>query len=80
MEHPLQPGYRWHRHAGWKIASRSANLGGRHLLGASPSGSQRRQHTLGGYESWRSTSSYLEVQASQKMTEALLEMLAEVAK
>ena len=38
------------------------------------------QHALGGYETWRATSSYLEVQASRKMTEALLEMLAEVAK
>ncbi len=38
------------------------------------------QHALGGYETWRCTSSYLEVDASRKMTEALLEMLAEVAK
>jgi hypothetical protein len=38
------------------------------------------QHALGGYETWRATSSYLEVQASRKMTDALLEMLAEVAK
>jgi len=38
------------------------------------------QHALGGYETWRATSSYLEVDASRKMTQALLEMLAEVAK
>jgi len=38
------------------------------------------EHALGGYETWRATSSYLEVEASRKMTEALLEMLAEVAK
>ncbi len=38
------------------------------------------QHALGGYETWRATSSYLEVQASRKITAALLEMLAEVAK
>ncbi|MHB8902610.1 MAG: hypothetical protein ACYC6Y_27945, partial [Thermoguttaceae bacterium] len=38
------------------------------------------QHALGGYETWRATSSYLEVEASRKMTEALLEMLAEVAR
>jgi hypothetical protein len=38
------------------------------------------QHALGGYETWRATSSYLEVQAAPKMTEALLQMLAEVAK
>jgi neutral ceramidase len=36
------------------------------------------QHALGGYETWRATSSYLEVQASRKMTEALLETLNEV--
>lgn len=38
------------------------------------------QHALGGYETWRATSSCLEVQASRKMTEALLEMLADVGK
>ena len=38
------------------------------------------QHSLGGYETWRATSSCLEVQASRKMTETLLEMLAEVWK
>jgi len=38
------------------------------------------QHALGGYETWRATSSYVEVQGSRKMTEALLEMLAELAK
>ena len=38
------------------------------------------QHALGGYETWRASSSYLEVQASCKMVDALMEMLAEVAK
>lgn len=38
------------------------------------------QHALGGYETWRATSSSLEVNASRKMTEALLEMLGEVGK
>jgi neutral ceramidase len=37
------------------------------------------QHALGGYETWRATSSYLEVEASRKITAAVLEMLAEVA-
>jgi len=37
------------------------------------------QHALGGYETWRATSSYLEVDASRKITDTLLEMLAEVA-
>jgi hypothetical protein len=38
------------------------------------------QHALGGYETWRATSSSLEVNASRKMTEALLEMLGQVAR
>jgi hypothetical protein len=37
------------------------------------------QHALGGYETWRATSSYLEVNASRKITETLLAMLSEVA-
>jgi hypothetical protein len=37
------------------------------------------QHALGGYETWRATSSSLEVEASRKITTALLDMLAEVA-
>jgi len=37
------------------------------------------QHALGGYETWRATSSYLEVDASRKITSTLLEMLAEVS-
>lgn len=32
-------------------------------------------HALGGYETWRAKSSYLEVQASRKITDALLELL-----
>ena len=36
------------------------------------------QHALGGYETWRATSSYLEVEASRKITSTLLELLAEV--
>jgi hypothetical protein len=38
------------------------------------------QHALGGYETWRATSSSLEVNASRKMTAALLEMLGEVGR
>lgn len=34
------------------------------------------QHALGGYETWRSGWSFLEEQASRKITEALIEMLA----
>ncbi|WP_020468127.1 hypothetical protein [Zavarzinella formosa] len=34
------------------------------------------QHALGGYETWRARSSYLEVQASVKMTAAAKELLA----
>lgn len=37
------------------------------------------QHAVGGYETWRATSSYLEAQASRKMTEALVKMLGELA-
>jgi len=38
------------------------------------------QHKLGGYETWRARSSYLEVDASTKIQQTLLELLAEVAK
>jgi len=38
------------------------------------------QHRLGGYETWRARSSYLEVDASTKIEAALVELLAEVAK
>lgn len=38
------------------------------------------QHRLGGYETWRARSSYLEVEASPKITATLLELLAAVAK
>jgi hypothetical protein len=37
-------------------------------------------HRLGGYETWRARSSYLEVDASTKITKELKEMLAAVAK
>ncbi len=37
-------------------------------------------HKLGGYETWRARSSYLEVDASTKITAALKEMLAEVVR
>jgi neutral ceramidase len=36
------------------------------------------QHELGGYETWRSGWSYLEPEASRKITKTLLEMLAEL--
>ena len=36
------------------------------------------QHALGGYETWAATSSFLEVEASRKITSTLLEMLAGV--
>lgn len=39
-----------------------------------------RQHELAGYETWRARSSYLEVGASPKIVETLLDMLNEVAK
>jgi hypothetical protein len=38
------------------------------------------QHKLGGYETWRARSSYLEVEASVKITATLLELLEAVAK
>jgi hypothetical protein len=38
------------------------------------------QHRLGGYETWRARSSYLEVEASTKVTAALFELLAQVAR
>ena len=38
------------------------------------------QHALGGYETWRARSSYLEVEASTKITAAVNHLLAEVAK
>ena len=37
-------------------------------------------HKLGGYETWRARSSYLEVDASTKITGQLKEMLAEIAR
>lgn len=37
------------------------------------------QHALGGYETWRARSSYLEVDASTKVVRVLQELLAEVA-
>ncbi|MGF1579537.1 MAG: hypothetical protein ACFCD0_09255 [Gemmataceae bacterium] len=39
-----------------------------------------RQHKLGGYETWRARSSYLEVGASLKITRTLLKLLRKVAK
>lgn len=39
-----------------------------------------QQHELGGYETWRARSSYLEVGASTKIVEVLLKLLNEVAK
>jgi hypothetical protein len=38
------------------------------------------QHELGGYETWRARSSYLEVNASVKITETLLDLLKQVSK
>jgi neutral ceramidase len=38
------------------------------------------QHKLGGYETWRARSSYLEVDASTHITRALLELLGQVAR
>jgi hypothetical protein len=35
-------------------------------------------HALGGYETWRAKSSYLEVQASRKITDALLRLLGKL--
>jgi hypothetical protein len=37
------------------------------------------QHKLGGYETWRARSSYLEVNASDKITETILDLLKQVA-
>jgi neutral ceramidase len=37
-----------------------------------------RQHKLGGYETWRARSSYLETEASPKIVETLIEMLKEM--
>lgn len=37
------------------------------------------QHALGGYETWLARSSYLEIEASRKITAAVLELLAQVA-
>ena len=39
-----------------------------------------RQHQLGGYETWRARSSYLEVNASVAITETLRELLDDVGK
>jgi neutral ceramidase len=36
-------------------------------------------HALGGYETWRARSSYLEVDASRAITAAWLELLKDVA-
>jgi len=38
------------------------------------------QHKLGGYETWRARSSYLEVDASTKVTDTILDLLKEVKK
>jgi hypothetical protein len=38
------------------------------------------QHALGGYETWRARSSYLEVNASRVITQTLLDLLDEVAR
>jgi len=38
------------------------------------------QHAMGGYETWRARSSYLEVKASEKITATVEELLAEVTK
>jgi hypothetical protein len=35
---------------------------------------------LGGYETWRATSSFLEVEASRKIVSTLAELLAKVSK
>lgn len=39
-----------------------------------------KHHELGGYETWRARSSYLEVQAADKITAAVKDLVAEVAK
>src|SRR5207248_960564 len=38
------------------------------------------QHALGGYETWRARSSYLDVNASEAITKTVLELLGEVKK
>jgi len=38
------------------------------------------QHALGGYETWRARSSYLDEKASEPITAAALALLADVAK
>jgi hypothetical protein len=38
------------------------------------------QHPLGGYETWRSRTSYLEVGAEPKIREAILQVIAQLAK
>jgi hypothetical protein len=38
------------------------------------------QHQRGGYETWRARSSYVEVNASTKITKVLFELLDQVAK
>jgi neutral ceramidase len=38
------------------------------------------QHSLGGYETWRAKSSFLEVAAARKIEQAALELLTELAK
>jgi len=37
-----------------------------------------KQHKLGGYETWRARSSYLEVEAAPKVTKTVLELLGEI--
>jgi hypothetical protein len=39
-----------------------------------------KQHALGGYETWRARSSYLEVKASPQITRTVLDLLEKVAK
>ena len=38
------------------------------------------QHELGGYETWRARSSYLEVEAEAKIRGKIIELLGQVAK
>jgi hypothetical protein len=38
------------------------------------------QHALGGYETWRAKSSFLEVKAAEKLQEAALKLLGELSK
>ncbi len=40
----------------------------------------KAQHTLGGYETWRARSSYLEIDAASKITETALGLLGELSK